>query len=130
MAKIVVGLLEAYVKSDEVVQDLLRGCGVRTEDVATVKGGAVSVLTQLGVPEGHARQLADGLQRGGSLITVQAMTDEAAVCVAALMRRHGAADIVIPPSGDDLPPGSLYVGPDRRRGGGSNYKGAERRTLP
>lgn len=131
MAKTIVGLLEASARSDPVVQEILRGCGCRMEDVASITGGAVAVLMDIGLPTAQAHELAEGLKRGGALIVVQAMTDEAAVCVAALLRRHGALEVAIPMQAvsADGPPGSRYVGPDRRGSGLADYTGVERRVL-
>lgn len=131
MAKTIVGLFEHAAQGDPVVQEILRGCGCRMEDVASITGGAVAVLTDIGLPATQAQEFAEGLKRGGSLIAVQALTDEAAVCVAALLRRHGALDVAFPLEAVDTdgPPGSRYVGPDRRIGDPAGYTGVERRVL-
>lgn len=131
MAKTIVGLFEQASQGDPVVREILRGCGCRMEDVASITGGALAVLADIGLPEAQAQVFAEGLKRGGSLIAVQAMTDEAAVCVAALLRRHGALEVAIPMQAVDAdgPPGSRYVGPDRRRGAPGDYTGVDRRVL-
>jgi uncharacterized protein (TIGR02271 family) len=61
--------------------------------IGAVAGGAIGALTNLGVPEDEAHYYAEGVRRGGTLITVHARTDQAADCAAGVMRQHGAADI-------------------------------------
>ena len=61
--------------------------------VGAVAGGVIGGLTNMGVPEDEAHYYAEGVRRGGTLITVHARTDEVATCAAEVMRKHGAADI-------------------------------------
>jgi stress response protein YsnF len=60
--------------------------------VGAVAGGIVGALTNMGVPEEHANYYAEGVRRGGVLVTV-ATADENADQAADIMRRHGAVDI-------------------------------------
>jgi hypothetical protein len=61
--------------------------------LGAVAGGVIGGLTNLGVPEEEAHYYAEGVRRGGILITVaaegQAQVDKAV----AVMKRHGAVDI-------------------------------------
>jgi uncharacterized protein (TIGR02271 family) len=60
--------------------------------VGAVAGGLIGGLTNLGVPEEHAHYYAEGVRRGGVLVTV-ACEDSRAADAASIMRRHGAVDI-------------------------------------
>ena len=60
--------------------------------VGAVAGGAIGALTKMGVPEQDAHYYAEGVKRGGFLVTVTA-DDENAEKAADIMRRHGAVDI-------------------------------------
>src|SRR3954469_10985810 len=61
--------------------------------IGAAAGGAIGALVHLGVPEEEAHYYAEGVRRGGTLITVNASTDEMATCAAMVMKNHGAADI-------------------------------------
>lgn len=58
-----------------------------------VAGGLIGGLTKLGVPEEEAHYYAEGVKRGGTLVTVHARNDESANCAARIMKGHGAVDI-------------------------------------
>jgi hypothetical protein len=60
--------------------------------VGAVAGGAIGALTKMGVPEEDAHYYAEGVKRGGFLVTVSA-DDQNADLAAVVMRRHGAIDI-------------------------------------
>lgn len=60
--------------------------------VGAVAGGLIGALTDIGVPEEEAQYYAEGVRRGGVLVTVRADDDKADRAVD-IMRRHGAADI-------------------------------------
>ena len=70
------------------IASALAGAGI-----GAAAGGAIGALTNLGVPEDEAHYYAEGVRRGGTLVTVNAESDEAATCAAQVMRKHGAADI-------------------------------------
>jgi uncharacterized protein (TIGR02271 family) len=70
------------------IASALAGAGV-----GAVAGGIIGGLTQIGVPEDEAHYYAEGVKRGGTLITVHARSDDAADCAAGVMRKHGALDI-------------------------------------
>jgi hypothetical protein len=55
-------------------------------------GGVIGALTELGIPEEDAHVWAEGVRRGGTLVTVHA-DDEMADEIMALMARHGAIDV-------------------------------------
>jgi hypothetical protein len=53
-------------------------------------GSIIATLTSKGVQEDHAHAYAEGVRRGGVLVTVHADTDELAERAVEIMRRHGA----------------------------------------
>ena len=60
--------------------------------IGATAGGLISGLTRLGVPEEDANYYAEGVRRGGTLISVEAADDKADSAVA-IMKRHGAVEI-------------------------------------
>ena len=60
--------------------------------IGAAAGGLVGGLVGLGVPEEHANYYAEGVRRGGTLVTVHA-EDNKVSQAAQIMRRHGAVDI-------------------------------------
>ncbi|RPJ53042.1 MAG: hypothetical protein EHM23_31730 [Acidobacteria bacterium] len=60
--------------------------------IGAAAGGLIGALTNIGVPKEHADYYAEGVRRGGTLVTVTA-DDRTADRGAEIMRRHGAADI-------------------------------------
>ncbi|HJR09026.1 MAG TPA: YsnF/AvaK domain-containing protein [Pyrinomonadaceae bacterium] len=60
--------------------------------IGATAGGLISGLTRLGVPEEDANYYAEGVRRGGTLISVEASDDKADSAVA-IMKRHGAIEI-------------------------------------
>ena len=56
-------------------------------------GGVIGTLTSKGVPEEEAHFYAEGLRRGGALITVNARDDALAERAVRLLKRHGAVDL-------------------------------------
>jgi uncharacterized protein (TIGR02271 family) len=61
--------------------------------IGAVAGGIIGALTNIGVPEEEAHYYAEGVKRGGTVITVHARDDRTADCAAQVMRQHGAVDI-------------------------------------
>ena len=61
--------------------------------VGAVAGGGIGALTNLGIPEHEADTLAEGIRRGGTLVTVSADDDDMADKAVEIMRDHGAIDI-------------------------------------
>jgi uncharacterized protein (TIGR02271 family) len=61
--------------------------------LGAVAGGLIGGLTRLGVPEQDAHYYAEGVRRGGILVTVAADDRREADAAADILRRHGAADI-------------------------------------
>jgi len=60
--------------------------------VGAAVGGLIGALTQMGVPEEEAHVYAEGVRRGGTLVTVT--TDDATVdTVSGILNRHGPIDI-------------------------------------
>ena len=60
--------------------------------VGGVVGGLVGALTHIGVPKEHAEYYAEGVRRGGTLVTVNAPDNQAEQAVD-IMNGHGAVDI-------------------------------------
>lgn len=60
--------------------------------IGATAGGLMSGLTRLGVPEGDANHFAEGVRRGGTLVSVNA-SDEMAGDAVAVMKHHGAVEI-------------------------------------
>jgi hypothetical protein len=56
-------------------------------------GGIIGTLISKGVPEDEAHAYAEGLRRGGTLVTVHAETDRLAQRAVEIMATHGALDI-------------------------------------
>jgi stress response protein YsnF len=61
--------------------------------IGAVAGGLIGGLTKLGVPESEAHYYAEGVRRGGILVTVAAESDAQAQTAVTVMQRHGAVDI-------------------------------------
>jgi hypothetical protein len=61
--------------------------------IGAVAGGLIGGLTRLGVPEEEAHYYAEGVRRGGILVTVAADSENDADTAITVMKRHGAVDI-------------------------------------
>lgn len=61
--------------------------------IGAVAGGLIGGLTRMGVPEEEAHYYAEGVRRGGILVTVAAETEVQADMAVKVMKRHGAVDI-------------------------------------
>jgi stress response protein YsnF len=61
--------------------------------LGAVTGGLIGGLTRLGVPDEDAHYYAEGVRRGGILVTVAADDEREAQMAADILRRHGAVDI-------------------------------------
>jgi hypothetical protein len=61
--------------------------------VGAVTGGVVGALRGMGVPDEDAQCYAEGVRRGGALVTADVADDEEARLAAVVMRTNGAADI-------------------------------------
>lgn len=66
---------------------VLAGAGI-----GAAAGGLIGALTSIGVPEEHAQYYAEGVKRGGTLVTVRAR-DEQAQQAADVLTRYGAEDV-------------------------------------
>ena len=69
----------------------LTGAGVGA-GVGAATGGLLGALTDMGVPEEHAGYFAEGIRRGGTLVTVSA-ADNMVQSVIDVLNRNGAVDI-------------------------------------
>ena len=61
--------------------------------IGALAGGVASGLMYHGVPEAEAHFYAEGVHRGGMLVTVNAQSDELAARALDIMKRHGAVDV-------------------------------------
>jgi uncharacterized protein (TIGR02271 family) len=98
MAKTVIGLFDNDIEAQNVVTDLVNS-GFRSEEVRSVAAAAqgesapdLSPYPDLSIPEAEAHSYAEGVRRGGTLVTVQAADDKADLA-AEILERHGAIDI-------------------------------------
>ena len=62
--------------------------------LGTLVGGLVGALTASGVPESDANFYAEGVRRGGVLVTVRAESADQAARAARILKQNGAADVV------------------------------------
>lgn len=88
MTKTVVGLFDDA--DSKRVEDELQSAGFSRADVTRrtkMKGGSVSDLEDIGIPNADARRFSDAIDRGLTLVTVDAR-DEDAHTAAEIMRRH------------------------------------------
>ena len=68
------------------------GMGAAGAGIGAVAGGLIGGLTHLGVPKEHAEYYAEGVRRGGTLVTVDAPDAQAQQAVD-IMNGNGAVDI-------------------------------------
>jgi hypothetical protein len=61
--------------------------------IGAVAGGLIKALTARGMPEEKAHFYAEGVRRGGTLITAHAKTDALAKRAVEILKKHGAKDI-------------------------------------
>lgn len=61
--------------------------------VGAVAGGLIGGLTNMGVPEDEAHYYAEGVRRGGTLVTVTTENEREVDIAVDTMKRHGAVDI-------------------------------------
>jgi uncharacterized protein (TIGR02271 family) len=66
---------------------LIAGAGI-----GATAGGLISGLTRLGIPENEAHTYAEGIRRGGTLISVN-VSDDRAAQVVTTMKQHGAIEV-------------------------------------
>jgi uncharacterized protein (TIGR02271 family) len=95
MAKYVVGLFEDPNDAQAVESDL-RSAGFSSSNVELHSGnasGVISRLTDAGIPDEDANVYAEGVRRGGSLVTVYTESDDQAYQAADIMNRHNIVDI-------------------------------------
>ena len=61
--------------------------------IGALAGGLIGGLTRLGVPEEDAHYYAEGVRRGGILVTVAADDDREVEQAVDILKRHGAVDV-------------------------------------
>jgi hypothetical protein len=61
--------------------------------LGTAAGGIIMALVEVGVPREHAAYYAEGVRRGGTILTVTTTEGEGADRAASIMKAHGAVDI-------------------------------------
>jgi len=73
---------------------MIRGFGsfaARLADAGvSTAAGLAKALIDLGVPQGEARYYGEAFERGGIVVTVQARTDNIAMCARGVMMKYGA----------------------------------------
>ncbi len=70
------------------IASALAGAGI-----GAVAGGGIGALIKQGVPEEDAKYYAEGVRRGGTLVTVRTENEDMADRAVAIMRDHGAVNI-------------------------------------
>src|SRR5688572_10122845 len=63
--------------------------------IGALAGGLIGGLTKLGVPEEDAHYYAEGVRRGGILVTVAADDDREVEQAVSILKRHGAVDVQV-----------------------------------
>jgi hypothetical protein len=125
---------------------------------AGVAASLPKVLRKLGVSDEQGQTYAEGVRRGGTLVTVEALPDSDVERAVTIMKKHGAVDIqkraeewrqagwktepVAPTVASDVVPGGLFVfsydeeevrvaayPEEERRHSHQAYSGAERRKA-
>ena len=61
--------------------------------IGAATGGLIGGLTDLGIPDEEAHTYAEGVRRGGTLVTATAHTEMQAARAVDILHRHGAVDI-------------------------------------
>ncbi|HVL34926.1 MAG TPA: hypothetical protein VM489_04570 [Burkholderiales bacterium] len=61
--------------------------------LGALAGGAIGGLVRLGLPEEQAHYFAEGVRRGGILVSVAAKSDALAGIAVTVMKKHGAVDV-------------------------------------
>lgn len=74
-------------------QVLVTGPLLAIPALGALVGGLVGALTASGVPEKEAHFYAEGVRRGGVLVTVRAQNAEQAARAAKILKENGAADV-------------------------------------
>ncbi len=106
---------------------------IGTTTLGALAGGIVGALVKKGIPEEQANFFAEGLRRGGALVTVLAKTDHDASRAVEILKRHGAepgvpfAAVEIYAVEIEIPE-DAYAGPERRMNQGA-YSGEDRRQA-
>lgn len=122
MAKTVVGLFDDA--NSKRVVDELQSAGFSRTDVkrrTKMKGGSVSDLEEIGIPNADARRFSDAIDGGQTLVTVDAR-DEDANTAAEIMRRYEIGGLSAARSADTT------VKRESKRERGMNTEGE--RTIP
>jgi uncharacterized protein (TIGR02271 family) len=94
MAKMVVGLFDQMHDAQRAISDLeAAGFGNNLTFVRSAEHGLLDRLTSTGIPEQDATIYADGIQNGGGLVLLQALSDNEAGQAADILDRHNVVDI-------------------------------------
>jgi uncharacterized protein (TIGR02271 family) len=111
MAKMVVGLFDQMRDAQHAISELeSAGFGNNLTFVRSAEQGLLDRLTSAGIPEQDATLYADGIQNGGGLVLLQALSANEAGQAADILDRHNVVDIT-------------------RRGSGYNQKMSTRDTT-
>lgn len=143
--KTVVGLYDHNSQAEAAVREL-DSSGIASGGVNVVRGGdamagtgLVGELVSAGVPERHASLYAQGVSRGGTLVTVSA-GDDVAHTATAILNRHNPIDIeqrssswmtetASTPTADVTPASTMSVGGESARVGGDSYMSGQDVSL-
>lgn len=95
MAKSLVGLFDYRTNAQAALSDL-QGSGFSGDNVSLIDNAynnVASTLGSAGVPQNDAQIYEDGLQQGGALIILQALSDDEAYRATDILNRHNVVDI-------------------------------------
>jgi uncharacterized protein (TIGR02271 family) len=123
MTKLVVGLFEALNDAQSAMQELQQaGFGDNVTFVRGHESGLQDRLISAGIPEQDAMIYADGVQSGGGLLMLQALSNRQSAQAADILDRYNVVDI----SGRTANYNPQMTTRDTRRTGMTNmYKGGE-----
>jgi hypothetical protein len=69
------------------------GYGLIGAGLGAATGGVIGLLVDMGMPREHAEYYAEGLRRGGTIVSVQVANEEQAEIARAVMSQHHVVDI-------------------------------------
>jgi uncharacterized protein (TIGR02271 family) len=123
MAKMVVGLFEQVHDAQHAISELeAAGFGNNLTFVRSAEQGLFDRLSSAGIPEQDATIYADGIQNGGGLVLLQALSTNEAAQAADILDRHNVVDITRRGSGYNQ---SMSTRDTRRTGMTNLYQGGE-----
>ena len=127
MAMVIVGLMRDPHEARGAVR-ALREAGFELEEIDT-QGGLADCLSEMGVPEGEVAVYADGVRRGGTIVSVAADDEREAGDAAHIMAEHGAVDLAACAQSWRVEEAELMFG-EQPVGRGSVYRDPRTRISP